>query len=107
MPDDPVAFVRDSIERMPRQHEVVVDVDAPAADVERAIGRWSTVEPLGGARCRVRMTTDELEWPVLALAQLDAEFTVVEPPELARPGRLPSPAASPRGRPCRERGIAD
>ena len=28
------------------------------------------------------MTADDLEWPVLALAQLDADFTVVEPPEL-------------------------
>ena len=26
------------------------------------------------------MTADDLEWPVLALAQLDADFTVVEPP---------------------------
>jgi hypothetical protein len=28
------------------------------------------------------MTADELEWPVFALVQLDADFTVVEPPEL-------------------------
>ena len=82
MPDDPVAFVRSSIDRMPRQHDVVVDVDAAATDVERAIGRWSTIEPLDGTRCRVRMTADDLEWPVLALAQLDADFTVVGPPEL-------------------------
>jgi predicted DNA-binding transcriptional regulator YafY len=82
-PDDPVAFVRDSIERMPRQHEVVVDVEAPVDRVEPLIGRWSTIEPIEGARCRVRMTTDELEWPVLALAQLDADFTVLAPPELA------------------------
>jgi predicted DNA-binding transcriptional regulator YafY len=51
--------------------------------VERAIGRWSTVEPHGAQRCRVHMTTVDLEWPVLALAQLDADFTVVAPPELA------------------------
>jgi len=82
MPEDPVAFVRGSIERMPRQHDVVVDVDAPAAAVERAIGQWSTVQPRDDAHCRVRMTADDLEWPVLALAQLDADFTVVEPPEL-------------------------
>jgi len=83
VPDDPVAFVRGSIERMPMKHDAVVDVGAPATDVERAIGRWSTVEPLGSDRCRVHMTTDDLEWPVLALAQLDADFTVVTPPELA------------------------
>jgi predicted DNA-binding transcriptional regulator YafY len=82
MPEDPAAFVRGSIERMARTHEVVVDVAAEPADVERRIGRWSTVEPTGAGACRVRMTADDLEWPVLALAQLDAEFTVVEPPEL-------------------------
>jgi predicted DNA-binding transcriptional regulator YafY len=68
---------------MPHQYDTVVDVEAPAADVERAIGRWSTVESLGDTRCRVRMTTDDLEWPVLALAQLDADFVVVGPPEFA------------------------
>jgi predicted DNA-binding transcriptional regulator YafY len=83
VPDDPVAFVRGSIERMPMKHDAVVDVAAPAADVERAIGRWSTVESLGAETCRVHMTTDDLEWPVHALAQLDADFTVLTPPELA------------------------
>ena len=82
VPADPAAFVRGSIERMPSQHEVVVEVDAPAADVERRIGRWATVEPLAAARCVVRMASDELEWPILALAQLDADFVVREPPEL-------------------------
>ena len=82
VPDDPVAFVRGSIERMPREHDVVVDVDAPAPVVEDAIGRWSTVEPRGVDGARVRMTADDLEWPVLALAQLDADFTVVEPAAL-------------------------
>ena len=82
MPEDPAAFVRGSIERMARAHEVVVDVAAEHADVDRRIGRWATVEPTGPGACRVRMTADDLEWPVLALAQLDAEFAVVEPPEL-------------------------
>jgi predicted DNA-binding transcriptional regulator YafY len=82
LPEDPVTFVRASIERMPRHHEVVIDVDAPADAVDRVIGRWSTVERQDDAHCRVRMTADDLEWPVLALAQLDADFSVVEPAEL-------------------------
>jgi predicted DNA-binding transcriptional regulator YafY len=82
MPEDPAAFVLGSIERMSRAHEVVVDVAAAADDVERRIGRWATIEPTGSGTCRVRMTADELEWPVLALTQLDADFTVLEPPEL-------------------------
>ncbi|MEP6625074.1 MAG: YafY family protein [Acidimicrobiia bacterium] len=81
-PDDPAAFVRGSIERMPGRHEVVVDVASSAATVERRIGRWATVEPVDAARCVVRIASDELEWPILALAQLDADFVVREPPEL-------------------------
>ena len=45
------------------------------------------------------MTTDDLEWPVLALAQLDAEFTVVGPPELvARVSRAVGRAVRPTRR---------
>jgi len=82
LPEDPAAFVRGSIERMPRAYEVVVDINAPADDVERRIGRWATVTATGPGTCRALMTADDLEWPVLALAQLDADFRVVEPPEL-------------------------
>jgi predicted DNA-binding transcriptional regulator YafY len=82
VPDDPAAFVRGSIERMPRAHEVIVDIAAAADVVEDRIGRWSTVEPIDGAHCRARMTADDLDWPMLALAQLDADFTVVAPAEL-------------------------
>lgn len=81
-PADPVAFVRGSIERMPRAHDVVVDVEGDAGQIEGRLGRWATIEPTGAGRCRVRMTADELEWPLLALVQLGAEFTVREPREL-------------------------
>jgi predicted DNA-binding transcriptional regulator YafY len=82
MPADPAAFVRESIDRMPHAHDIVVDVAADASEVEARIGRWATVEASSAGHCRVRMTADDLEWPVLALAQLDAEFVVIEPPEL-------------------------
>jgi predicted DNA-binding transcriptional regulator YafY len=82
VPDEPAAFVRGSIERMTRAYEVVVEIAAAAEVVEDRIGRWSTVEVVDAARCRVRMTADDLDWPMLALAQLDADFTVVAPAEL-------------------------
>ena len=54
-----------------------------AADQVRArIGRWATVDPAGGDRCRVRMSTDSLDWPLMALGTVGAEFSVVSPPEL-------------------------
>lgn len=81
-PEDPAAFVRGSIEQMPGQYDVVVDVEAAAAEVDEVIGRWATVETLDATTCRARMTTDELEWPIFALLRLDADFAVLEPPEL-------------------------
>jgi predicted DNA-binding transcriptional regulator YafY len=81
-PDDPVAFVRGSIERVPRRYRVVADVAAGADAVETRIGSWADVERIGPRRCRVHMAADELEWPIFALMQVDADFVVQEPPEL-------------------------
>jgi predicted DNA-binding transcriptional regulator YafY len=61
---------------------VDVVVDAPADQVRARIGRWATVDPAGGGRCRVRMSTDSLDWPLMALGTVGAEFSVVSPPEL-------------------------
>ena len=63
-------------------YDVEVLIDAPAADVRERIGRWSSVEDIGAARCRVRMTADSLDWPVMALGVVGAEFLVISPPEL-------------------------
>jgi predicted DNA-binding transcriptional regulator YafY len=79
---DAAAFVRDSLQSAPWGHSIVVVVQAPAADVERAVGRWAVVQPRADGRSVVRMTTDNLDWPALALGSLGADFDVVEPPEL-------------------------
>ena len=79
---DAAAFVRDGIRNVTPAYEVEVVVQAPAAAVRNRIGRWSTVEDLGAARCRVRMTTDSLDWPAMALGTIGADFQVVGPPEL-------------------------
>jgi len=80
--EDPAAFVRAGIGSRLPTHEVDVLVQAPADQVRRRIGQWSTVEELDGDRCRVRMEPDDLSWPALALGMVGAEFTVVSPPEL-------------------------
>jgi predicted DNA-binding transcriptional regulator YafY len=79
---DAAAFVRAGIENVTAGYEVEVLVDAPAAAVRERIGRWSTVEDIGAARCRVRMTADSLDWPVMALGAVGADFQVVSPAEL-------------------------
>jgi predicted DNA-binding transcriptional regulator YafY len=75
-------FVRAGLVNVPRPYRVEVLVDAPAAVVRERIGRWSTVEEVDAEHCRVRMTTDSLDWSVMALGVVGADFHVLEPPEL-------------------------
>lgn len=81
---DAAAFVRASIGSVfTTGYEVDVLVYAPAAAMRKQIGRWCTVEESGAARCRVRLSTDSLDWAVMALGVAGAEFRVLAPPELA------------------------
>ena len=79
---DAAAFVRAGISSAWNTYEVDVVVDAPADQVRARIGRWATVDAAGPGRCRVRMSTDSLDWPLMALGTVGAEFSVVSPPEL-------------------------
>src|ERR1700744_280628 len=81
--DDAAAFVRACITSARAGYDVEVLVDAPAEQVRERIGRWMTVTRAGAGRCRVTMTTDTLDWAILGLGSVGADFTVVGPPELA------------------------
>lgn len=65
---------------------VVIVVDAPAGAVADAFRHDNAeVEPLSEGRTRVRLRLESWEWPLLALAFLDADFSV-EAPERFREG---------------------
>ncbi|WP_148233069.1 MULTISPECIES: helix-turn-helix transcriptional regulator [Thermomonospora] len=89
---DAAAFVCRRLAAAPSRHRVVVDVQAPAARVQRALGVWGRVEATGEHSCRLEMNTDSLDWPVMILAMLGADFHVVRPPELLE--RLRATAAA-------------
>jgi predicted DNA-binding transcriptional regulator YafY len=80
--EDAAAFIRASIENLATPYQVEAVVHAPAGTVRDRVGRWATIEHLAGQRCRLSMTTDALDWPILALGSLGAEFEVISPPEL-------------------------
>jgi predicted DNA-binding transcriptional regulator YafY len=80
--DDAAAFVRAGIDNLPASHNVVALVHAPASAIRDHIGRWGTVEDLGEGRCLLRMTSDSLEWPTMALGAAGADFEVLSPPEM-------------------------
>ncbi|MEU6574300.1 YafY family protein [Streptomyces sp. NPDC046805] len=79
---DAAEFIRAGLNNLPHLYQVEVLVDAPAETVRERIGQWSTVEEVDGEHCRVRMTAESLDWPTLALGVLDADFRVLDPPEL-------------------------
>jgi len=80
--DDALSFVQAGIKRMPQRYAVRVRVDAPVDRVAAAVGHWGTASGTDGD-CLLEMNLDSLEWPVVVLMGLDADFTVEGPPELA------------------------
>jgi len=77
---DAAEFVRAGLRGQPRPHRIEVLVEAPAATVRQRIGSWAEVEEVDAARSLVRMDSDSLEWPAMALGSLGADFRVVSPP---------------------------
>jgi predicted DNA-binding transcriptional regulator YafY len=86
---DPAAFVRQGLSAVASRYRVDVVVRTPAADVEKVVSGWGTVEAIDDGSCRLRVTVDGLEWPAMVLAADGADFDVVEPAELrADVGRI-------------------
>ncbi|MFI5492971.1 helix-turn-helix transcriptional regulator [Actinoplanes sp. NPDC051859] len=89
---DPAAWLQGRLASTTARYEVAVLINASAETVRRQVGHWATVEPLlpGEWRkpsCRMRMSVDDLGWPVMVLGVLGAEFIVESPPELAARAR--------------------
>ena len=80
---DAAEFVRAGMRRLHSSIDVEVLVHAPAGTVQDKVGRWATIEALDERRCLLRMSVDSLDWPLLAVGSLGAEFEVHSPPELA------------------------
>ncbi len=54
----------------------------PRPPSESASDHGVTLEDLSPGRCRLRMTSDSLDWPTMTLGRAAAEFEVVSPAEL-------------------------
>jgi predicted DNA-binding transcriptional regulator YafY len=79
---DAATFVRNQLASVPTRYEVIVTVKAAAADVERVVRHWGTVDAVDDTSCRLVMNVDSFEWPAFVLTTVGAEFEVVEPAEL-------------------------
>jgi predicted DNA-binding transcriptional regulator YafY len=78
---DALSFVQAGIRQMPQRHQVRVRIGTDPHSVAELVGDWGTVEPVDGG-CVLSMNVDSLEWPLVVLAQLEADFEVQSPPEL-------------------------
>jgi predicted DNA-binding transcriptional regulator YafY len=79
---DPVAWLRGRLAAVPSRQDVSILVGRSADAVAGAVGPWVSAEPAGVDACRVRMSVDDLSWPILVLTVLGADFTIESPPEL-------------------------
>jgi predicted DNA-binding transcriptional regulator YafY len=69
---------------MRETYRVELIVHAPIEHVRKVGGSWATIsETADPSRTNLVIETDSLDWPVLALSALGAEFEVVGPPEFA------------------------
>lgn len=93
--------MRKQISAIPAQHQVVVHVHAPAADVKKVVAHWGTVEAVDDQSCRLLMSVDTFEWPTVVLAAVAADFDVLEPPELRGPSYATICARRPNCSPAR------
>jgi predicted DNA-binding transcriptional regulator YafY len=87
---DYAAFVRQGVASAPTGPYVVeAYVFAPGWQVIARIGQWATVVPLEPLdMCRVRIVSDNFDWPAFALALTGANFELVGPPEMVAHARV-------------------
>ena len=82
-PPDPAAFVARAVTSAPYRYQARVLVHAPAQVVAEEFSRTSGVVTDAGADgCLLATGSDSLGALTFHLAALDADFTVLEPPEL-------------------------
>ncbi len=74
--------MREGIHNLPTRAAVEVVVHAPATEVRSRVGPWATIEEAGDDRCVLRMSSESLDWPMMALGVIGAEFEVVGPAQL-------------------------
>ncbi|MFE3541452.1 helix-turn-helix transcriptional regulator [Nocardia sp. NPDC059177] len=80
---DAADFVRAGIGARRTGYTVTAEIEAPADDVRARVGRWCTATPITPTRTHIETAVDNLDWPLLLLSKVDADFTVLSPPELA------------------------
>jgi predicted DNA-binding transcriptional regulator YafY len=80
---DAASFVRSGLRDAPTPYRITAEIAAPADHVRDRIGRWAEVDPRSESHCTVRIRTDSMDWAVLALGMVGADFRVTGPSEFS------------------------
>lgn len=78
---DAAEFVQDRLASIPTRYQVVAEVQAPAATVQRVVWDWGTVEAVDDNTSQLTMNADSFDWPSFVLSSVGADFRVIEPTE--------------------------
>jgi predicted DNA-binding transcriptional regulator YafY len=84
---DPVAWLRSRLAAIPQKYDVSVRISAAAESVRGIVGYWATVEPIDDGSCRLRMSVDDLSWPVMILGVVRPPFVIESPDEMVTVAR--------------------
>jgi len=79
---DAAAVVERSIRSAPAAHDVTAVLHCSAADARSRLGGWAHVEEDDDGRCRLLMSTEDLDWAAFALARARCAVSDVEPAAL-------------------------
>ena len=79
---DAAAVVERSIRSAPATHDVTAVLHCSAADARSRLGGWAHVEEDDDGRCRLLMSTEDLDWAAFALARARCDVSGVEPAAL-------------------------
>jgi predicted DNA-binding transcriptional regulator YafY len=79
---DAASYVTQSIASIPTTHHVELVVEASLPAVQGVLGPWGTATSEGPDTTRIEMDVDDLSWPVMFLAALNADVHHAKPPEL-------------------------
>lgn len=80
--DDAAAFVDAGI-RARTAVKATAELQAPAEQVRRTIGRWAEVIELDDHRCRVDIDADSMDWAVIAVGMSGGRVLNAAPPDYA------------------------
>jgi predicted DNA-binding transcriptional regulator YafY len=78
---DPATYVTQSIVSIPTTYHLEVVVEAPLQTVQGVLGPWGTATTEGPDTTCIEMHVDDLSWPVMFLAALNANIHHAKPPE--------------------------